>query len=109
MKFGILFPVHNPSKKAHPQDKIQACLDAERHEFQKCHNSSYFRPEKHQKSDPKRHKFWERHNSLLPWARESPNATVKDTKFAQNCTHRPQQKCQQNKESICFSRILHLV
>ena len=28
-----LFPVYNPSKKAHPQHKIQAFLDAERHEF----------------------------------------------------------------------------
>ena len=40
MKFSILFPVHNPSKKAHPQDEIQAFLDAERHEFQECHDSS---------------------------------------------------------------------
>ena len=27
-----------------------------------CH----FGPEKCQKSDPERHEFWERHNSLLP-------------------------------------------
>ena len=40
MKFDILFPVHNPGKKAHPQDEIRACLDAERHEFQKHHDSS---------------------------------------------------------------------
>ena len=33
MKFSILFPVHNPSKKAHPQHGIQVFLDAERHEF----------------------------------------------------------------------------
>ena len=47
----------------------------------------HFRPEKCQKSYPERHKFWERHNSSLPWARELPNPTVKDTNFAQNCTH----------------------
>ena len=35
-----------------------------------CH----FGPEKHQKSDPERHEFWERHNSLLPWAREMPKS-----------------------------------
>ena len=39
MKFGILFPVHNPGKKAYPQDEIQACLDAERHKFWIHHNS----------------------------------------------------------------------
>ena len=33
MKFSILFPVYNPGKKALPQDKIRAFLDAERHEF----------------------------------------------------------------------------
>ena len=40
MKFSILFPVHNPGKKAHPQDEIRAFLDAERHEFWERHNSS---------------------------------------------------------------------
>ena len=41
----------------------------------------HFGPEKRQKSDPERHEFWERHNSSLPWARESPNPTMKDTNF----------------------------
>ena len=36
-------------------------------------------PEKCQKSDQERHEFQERHNSMLPWARESPNPTTKDT------------------------------
>ena len=35
-----LFLVYNPSKKAHPQHEIRAFLDAERHEFQECHNYS---------------------------------------------------------------------
>ena len=43
-----LFPVYDPSKKAHPQHKICAFLDAERHKFQEHHNYS------------------------SPWARESP-------------------------------------
>ena len=47
----------------------------------------HFRPEKCQNPTQKRHKFWERHNSSLPWARESPNPTVKDTNFVQNCIH----------------------
>ena len=41
----------------------------------------HFGPEKRQKSAPERHEFWERHNSLLPWARELPNPTTKDTNF----------------------------
>ena len=40
MKFSILFPVHNPGKKAHPQNEIRAFLDAERHEFRECNDSS---------------------------------------------------------------------
>ena len=35
-----LFPVYDPSKKAHPQHEIRAFLDAERHEFCECHNYS---------------------------------------------------------------------
>ena len=57
MKFSILFPVHNPSKKAHPQDEIQAFLDAERH------------------------KFWEHHNSSAPWAREMPKIRPRKTQI----------------------------
>ena len=47
----------------------------------------HFRPEKRQNPTQKRHEFRECHNSLLPWARESPNPTAKDTNFTQNCTH----------------------
>ena len=47
-----------------------------------------------QKTDPERCEFWQRYNSSLPWARESPNPTAKDTNFTQNCTHWPRQKCQ---------------
>ena len=47
----------------------------------------HFRSGKRQKSDTERHEFWERHNSSLPWARESPNPTAKDMNFVQNCTH----------------------
>ena len=47
----------------------------------------HFRPEKGQNPTQKRHEFRECHNSSLPWARESPNPTVKNTNFTQNCTH----------------------
>ena len=41
----------------------------------------HFGPEKCQKSDPERHEFWERHNSLLLWARESPKSNHETHKF----------------------------
>ena len=62
MQFGILFPVYNPGKKAHPQNKIRACLDDTN--FGNAIILCHFRPEKHQKSDPERHEFQKHHNSL---------------------------------------------
>ena len=41
----------------------------------------HFGPEKCQKSDSERHKFQERHNSLLHWARESPKSNHERHKF----------------------------
>ena len=41
----------------------------------------HFGPEKHQKSHPERHEFWEHHNSLLPWARESLKSNHKRHEF----------------------------
>ena len=41
----------------------------------------HFGPEKCQKSYPERHEFWERHNSLLPWARESPKSNHERHEF----------------------------
>ena len=61
MQFGILIPVHNPSKKAHPQNEIRACLD--NMNFGNVTILPHCRPEKCQKSDPERHEFWERHDS----------------------------------------------
>ena len=57
MKFSILFPVHNPSKEAHPQDEIGAFLDPERHEF------------------------WERHDSLALKVRETPKISPRKTQI----------------------------
>ena len=68
----------------------------------------HFGPEKCQKSAPERQEFWEHHNSSLPWAKESPNPTTKD-EFLKTALIDLKQKCQQNKESIHFSRISHLI
>ena len=66
----------------------------------------YLEPEKCQKSYPERHEFWQRHNSLLPEARELPNPTTKDTNFAQTALIDPSKNA---KESIHFSRNSHIV
>ena len=76
-----LFPVYDPSKKAHPQHEIRAFLDAERHEFREHHN--YLSPwaRESPKSDPERHEFREHHNYSSPWARESPKSNPERHKF----------------------------
>ena len=111
MKFSTLFPVYDPSKKAHPQHEIRAFLDAERHEFWECHDSSplwatetpKLDPERHEfwechdslalwatetpKLDPERHEFWECHDSSSLWAREMPQIQPQKTRILRNCTH----------------------
>ena len=67
----------------------------------------HFGPEKHQKSDPERHKFRERHNSLLPWARESPKSNHERHEFRETALIDPSKNATTNKESIHFSRTLH--
>ena len=79
MKFSILFPVHNPSKKAHPQDEISAFLMQKDMNFGNAMILWHFGPEKHQKSDPERHEFWEHHDSLALWAREMPKIRPRKT------------------------------
>ena len=90
----------------------------------------YLRPEKRQKSYPERHEFRKCHVSLLPEAREMPKKpTQKDTTFGNakilhylepgNCQNQPQKTrishqtalidpSKNAKESIQFSRILHI-
>ena len=41
----------------------------------------HFGPEKCQKSDPKRHEFWECHNSSLHWVRELPKSNPEKHEF----------------------------
>ena len=41
----------------------------------------HFGPEKRQKSDPERHEFWERHDSLALWAREMPKFRPRKTRI----------------------------
>ena len=57
MKFSTLFPVYDPSKKAHPHHKIQGFLDAERHEFRERHNSSLPLAREMPKSNHEIHEF----------------------------------------------------
>ena len=60
----------------------------------------HFGPEKCQKSYPERHKFRERHNSLLPWARESPKSKFRETALID-----PSKKCQQIRKVFIFPEL----
>ena len=49
----------------------------------------HFGPEKRQKSYPERHKFWEWHNSSLPWARELPKSNPERHEFRETALTDP--------------------
>ena len=79
MQFATLFPVHNPSKRAHPQNKIRPTQKDMN--FGNAMFLCYLRPEKCQKSYPERHEFWKCHVSLLPEAREMPKTLPRKTRI----------------------------
>ena len=79
MQFSTLFPVHNPGNRAHPQNKIR--LTQKDTNFGNSMFLRYLRPETRQKSYPERHKFWKRHVSLLPKAREMPKILPRKTRI----------------------------
>ena len=128
MQFGTLFPVHNPGKRAHPQNKIWVsrktriletpCFFAtlsqrnaknptqKNTNFRNTMFLHYLEPEKCQKSYPEEHEFRQRHNSSVLWARESPKPTRKTRILYQTALIDPSNNA---KESIRFSRILHIV
>ena len=66
-------------------------------------------PEKCQKSDPERHEFWERHNSSLPWARESPKSNPKRHKFWETALIDPSKKCQQIRKVFIFPEFCTII
>ena len=55
---------------------------AERHEFWKHHNSLLPWAKETPKSYPERHEFWQRHNSSPPWAREMPKDRHRKTQIS---------------------------
>ena len=59
-------------------------------------------PEKCQKSYPERHEFQERHNSLLPWASESPKSNPERHEFQDTALINPSKKCQQIRKVFVF-------
>ena len=71
MKFGTSIAVYDPSKKSHPQNEIQTFLDAERHEFWEHHNYLSLWTRESSKSNPERHEFREHHNYSSLQTRES--------------------------------------
>ena len=80
MQFATLFPVHNPSKRAHPQNEIRPTQKDMN--FRNAMFLHYLRPEKHQKSYPERHEFRKRHVSSLPEARETPKILPRKTQIS---------------------------
>ena len=80
MQFATLFPVHNPSKRAHPQNEIH--LTQKDTNFRNAMFLRYLRPEKCQKSYPERHEFWKRHVSSVPEARETPKILPRKTRIS---------------------------
>ena len=79
MQFSTLFPVHNPSKRAHPQNKIRPTQKDTN--FRNAMFLHYLRPEKCQKSYPERHEFWQHQNSSLPEARKMPKTLPRKTRI----------------------------
>ena len=84
MKFSTSISVYHPSKKAHPQHKIQTFLDAERHEFWEHHNYSSLCTRESPKFNPETQEFWEHHNYLSLRTRESPKPNPERHKFQEN-------------------------
>ena len=62
----------------------------------------HFGSEKCQKSAPERHEFRERHDSRAPWARESPNPTMKDTNFEKLHSLTPAQNANKIRKVFVF-------
>ena len=81
MQFATLFPVHNPGKRAHPQNEIR--LTQKGTNFGNAMFLRYLRPEKCQKPYPERHEFWKRHVSSLPGAREMPKILPRKTRISE--------------------------
>ena len=77
----IYFQFTTPARKLTHNMKFEHFLDAERHEFWEHHNSLSPWARETPKSDPERHKFWQRHNSSSPWAREMPKSDPERHEF----------------------------
>ena len=59
-------------------------------------------PGKHQKSDPEIHEFWQCHNSLLPWARESPKSNHKRHVFWETALIDPSKNAKKIRKVFVF-------
>ena len=78
---ALYFQFMTPARKLTHTTKFEHFWMQKDMNFGNARILRHFGPEKCQKSAPRIHKFWQCHNSLLPWARESPNPTTKDTNF----------------------------
>ena len=98
MQFDTLFLVHNPSKRAHPQNEIQVPRKA-----QILDTPCFFTTlsQRNAKNLPrKQHEFQQRHNSLLPRASKTPKTNQNTRISYQTALIDPSHN---SKESISFS------
>ena len=66
-------------------------------------------PEKHQKSYPERHEFWQRHNSSLPWARESPKSNHERHEFWKTALTDPSKNASKIRKVFIFQEFCTLI
>ena len=79
MKFSILFQFTTPARKLTHKMKFKHFWMQKDTNFGNGIILQHFGQEKHQKSDPERHEFRERHDSSTPWARETPKILLRNT------------------------------
>ena len=69
----------------------------------------HFGPEKCQKSAPERHEFRERHNSLLPWARELPKSNHERHEFQKTALIDPSKNANKIRKVFVFQEFCTLI
>ena len=66
-------------------------------------------PEKRQKSYPEIHEFWQCHNSLLPWARESPKSNHERHEFWETALIDPSKNASKIRKVFVFQEFRTLI
>ena len=78
---ALYFQFTTPARKLTHTTKFEHLWMQKDMNFGNARILRHFGPEKRQKSAPERHEFCERHNSLAPWARETPKSAPERHEF----------------------------